>query len=1323
MGCGGSSEEPKPQSTSTETSMVTPQPTVPEPQPTVPEPQPIVPDNQKPTVGIEGEPSGQERQTLVLVANASDIDGSIASYQWQHNSELTISLTGVDSQKLEIITPDIQKDTDITFTVTVTDNHGATETATHSVTFERNEIVVQLQGLVTDQPIPDATVTATIGDEQFTATANAQGEYTLDIVVDESSQAALVELHAQGAGAQSRVEFVSQLPSMDVVVSKAGEDKVLLATELFGVNITNVTTAEYVQLSEHEGAFDSQAQFQDTLLLVDTTEKMKLATLIKALVDNNIELMPAQFSSTLSLARDSVGAEQLYSVLEMTHPELLTKASEELLKDTTLLPGFASELTGDYILTIPNNMHGLLANLSFNEDGTGTIVTVETSNFHWEKIGQVITLSFAEPVEVVPQGIQSDYGPSAKTVLNNLTLTLLEERSGLIISQVSYEYDLIIEFLPDPIRFNVDAFAHLLQTTSSAPLDEEAMVGVWHVQHHMLGHSFGEAVKLELFEDGTANQDSGNISWQWQLTETELVLESGNKKLTYQVLDHASGSFNTMVVGHLKETDSIINGAMFVKQQALSFDSFDFIGSWMSTNSQNASQQMLFFEDNSYLIQINYSNVWTLEQGKLELGAFFWNEENVNHCDTAQKSCQFRSSGVFELVGVFGNDIAVKHIQSTHHYGAEPEFQSYLKFFTVHTEDGQQLLNNLMPHGFTSMLYGQNDTLKFEMDCFNGPCHLVIEYKDIAYRVEDKGSYLVLSNDAGEQLLLSMRALSSTEFAVCIRFTSGQCDESNTAVFSSEGPELDFSVTIEGQGELITHTDKPRLGKLLSLTVEPGNGYVVSDISGCNGYFQKHSLRFEAYTPTMSCHIKAKFIKESDFIGQLRLLRKGFYAPEHFDIDVRPSGDGRVSRVNLYSNFTWQATEDGGITAQLTQPVKVSVDRLTDNSDIYYDVEITGFDLKNHAEGVEVTWHRQLSKDGEVHRADSLVDVLDDIRDFTNVSLTEAHFVGAWSLGYGEAEYYYFSKHQDKDEFLSWSEAYQLVLKENGEGEIQNDGKTTSINWSWHGNYIEIVEKDGYNNTVHISLLSELDGGYQFNADFENLPYSATLNNGAGVMVKHQIRAPEIANTVSVWRFKNGPELEVLDGMELYTNGVARMGAAVRYSHTYFDDNKLYLQDFWNVETNQRDTNCTIEQPECVEQAYQRITPLAQGERTLFALSAIKTIDGQAESSRLRVIARGGEGSFTQFEPFMLSNFSLYERAGENISHWRTWYSNGIYKILTPYGEGDTQIDEAGRIKYGYQGEYYYIQLLAASSDGLKVCHYAESDACTEANETFLSYQ
>lgn len=68
---------------------------------------------------------------------------------------------------------------------------------------------VTLSGTVTDAPIANAIVTATVGDQTFTATADANGNYSLPIEIDETDAGEFVTLTARGVGDQSYVEFKS----------------------------------------------------------------------------------------------------------------------------------------------------------------------------------------------------------------------------------------------------------------------------------------------------------------------------------------------------------------------------------------------------------------------------------------------------------------------------------------------------------------------------------------------------------------------------------------------------------------------------------------------------------------------------------------------------------------------------------------------------------------------------------------------------------------------------------------------------------------------------------------------------------------------------------------------------------------------------------------------------------------------------------------------------------------------------------------------------------------------------------------------------------
>ena len=81
---------------------------------------------------------------------------------------------------------------------------------------------LEFRGAVTDEPIPNAVVTATVAGETFTATADANGEYALTIEIEESDTDEFVTLHARGVDGQAFVEVTSLAGSFQSLAAAAG---------------------------------------------------------------------------------------------------------------------------------------------------------------------------------------------------------------------------------------------------------------------------------------------------------------------------------------------------------------------------------------------------------------------------------------------------------------------------------------------------------------------------------------------------------------------------------------------------------------------------------------------------------------------------------------------------------------------------------------------------------------------------------------------------------------------------------------------------------------------------------------------------------------------------------------------------------------------------------------------------------------------------------------------------------------------------------------------------------------------------------------------
>jgi hypothetical protein len=112
--------------------------------------------NVGPTVDAGTNQSVIELQNVSLLGTASDIDGSIATYQWAQTSGASVELTSAGSAVASFVAPDIILDETLTFQLTVTDNDGDTASASVDVAVVHiNEVAIANAGA--DQSVVEQT--------------------------------------------------------------------------------------------------------------------------------------------------------------------------------------------------------------------------------------------------------------------------------------------------------------------------------------------------------------------------------------------------------------------------------------------------------------------------------------------------------------------------------------------------------------------------------------------------------------------------------------------------------------------------------------------------------------------------------------------------------------------------------------------------------------------------------------------------------------------------------------------------------------------------------------------------------------------------------------------------------------------------------------------------------------------------------------------------------------------------------------------------------------------------------------------------------------
>ena len=265
-----------------------------------------------------------------------------------------------------------------------------------------------IAGKVTDAPIPNAVVTATVGGVEFSAVADGEGAYSLELVdVPLESGTLPVLIEAQGSEGQEFVAFRSQLHSLDTLITQSNDDGVLDSGENIRVNVTHLSTSESVLIGDD---LNSDAELNDAISNVDPEPLLDTAGVIKLIVDMGEEYaLPDEFDDTLSFASSEEAVETFVEEVMSTEEgaEDLRKAQMETADDADVVDqsdGIVVPARALTIYQVPEdafNYFNLGEVFEFKPDGTGLAYNAaETSETTWQQDGNGIQVSTDFATEV-----------------------------------------------------------------------------------------------------------------------------------------------------------------------------------------------------------------------------------------------------------------------------------------------------------------------------------------------------------------------------------------------------------------------------------------------------------------------------------------------------------------------------------------------------------------------------------------------------------------------------------------------------------------------------------------------------------------------------------------------------------------------------------------------------------------------------------------------------------------------------------------------------------------------------------------------------------
>ncbi len=335
---------------------------------------------------------------------------------------------------------------------------------------------VNLTGIVRDGPIPNAIVTVTVDGITYTTTADENGEYTLPITTANLNQ--LLKIEAAGTSESGApFEFTNLIGSFSRVLDEQ------TSTGTAKGNVTNVTTASYVLVLQANDGQEptTEEQLRTAETTVDATELLKLAAIIKLIVDEGYDL-PPDATNLIEFISDPQAVED-YIATTLSTPEAqadLNVAVDAILGDSNLVPGFTAQDIPERYFAIPAAQPGYMARsgyiLEFDAGGASTGRQLDyisgfgqqvNAPFSWQIANGRLRVDFAQPI-TINYSTRAD-SPSLAGILTPAEQSTYSFRSLNVVQRVhGYTFTRLNDgVLADPVLRETDYSLQVLPTMTN----------------------------------------------------------------------------------------------------------------------------------------------------------------------------------------------------------------------------------------------------------------------------------------------------------------------------------------------------------------------------------------------------------------------------------------------------------------------------------------------------------------------------------------------------------------------------------------------------------------------------------------------------------------------------------------------------------------------------------------------------------------------------------------------------------------------------------------------------------------------------------------
>lgn len=804
--------------------------------------------NIAPKVAITGGTQLDAGSTLKIVAEATDNDGSIASYLWELEPGSAVVLGDADKATASLTAADVDKDTAINVAVTVTDNAGASTKSSTTLKVIAKKTSITLSGLVTNGAAVNAALTITAGDLGFSGQTDATGNYIVKLDVDRAHLNNPVLITAIDQS-KPTVKLMSQLPSVSILSKQAGIDQLLDANENFGVNVTALSTAKYglmLQRWRYYGVQTAPVSSDQQLQIVSENfarfSLFKLAALIKIAADTTIQLPPTATTS-FDLALDSNLALAFEQTISAQDAGLIQKTLGLIEQDSKINNQKKLAYTGDYIFYSSSTNFNYLVNFSSLTHGT-VKSALGTNGFAWSATDNWLDLTLDQPL------------PFNLGNINRITFTTYDEIGGLKkgVGSLFYNTQYTNEGAVWDYEVDDGIQGGLLPVSSAFVPEKNELIGNW-----ILG-SINNAQNLQLNTDGSASlsaPDGTNVlnNLTWALAANSVQISQASAPiLNIYLISHTWGGYQYVSVNLKSPTLISTDEGSLIKSQNIALNKSNLVGTYATTygpamiTSDGMYSDQFSATGTSILNFISDQNSWDFFSYQQD--GFNW----ITNCDlTTNKACKLLKRWNNKVVAASDNGFYILRTEKTYALDGISINNTVFSLFSMSKLPQISFFSDWFTNNSERHFY-QQTSAGIKVWLFNSHALSIGDKAYYTSSLDQKFSEYKLTQGKlhyerdGSARVLELISVSENGLNVCEYNEGASCNKSSEFLLSNRAP-VGVSFSVEGQGSIEYIVNSPSIygtdiifydpdrifGNATAFAIKADSGYAITSVSGCGG--------------------------------------------------------------------------------------------------------------------------------------------------------------------------------------------------------------------------------------------------------------------------------------------------------------------------------------------------------------------------------------------------------------------------------------------------------------------------------------------------------